>query len=930
MRFKAVICSVLKREIEHLLPKVAHEVDIVWMEQGLHATPHVLRARMQEAINGTDGTAYDAFLVGYGLCGRGIERLWAKDIPVVIPRAHDCITLLLGSKERYAEYFRTHRGVYWYSAGWIGLGGRPSKATKEKTFKSYEMQYGKEHAPFLMEKLQGWYRNYQWAAYIDWGLEGSEEDRCFTKRCADELSWNFDVVRGDPSLLFDLLNGNWDDRRFLTVPPGGETRATHDTDIIALTSDSSCHVIQPQRSRGAGGQRGLPCSLAPLLPCGGAEELGGRDRTGMGLGVDAGGTFTDAVLYDFGADRTLERAKAPTTHHDLTMGIRRAVEQLSPRRLREVKLVSLSTTLATNAIVEGKGHGTGLILIGYDAYDDARIPVTPKRLVPGRFDMDGEEIEALDEERLREVVRELLDEGVASIGLSSFLSVRNPIHEFRAREIVRKMTDLPVICGHELAGELNAIQRAITTGLNGRLIPIIGALIRSVRSVIAELGIHAPLMVVKGDGSLMTEEMAHLRPIDTILSGPAASIGGAAHLTGIQDATVIDIGGTTSDVAVLRGGVPRIREKGTSVGDWSTSVAAVDIYTFGLGGDSYIQVNREKRIVVGPRRVIPLAVLAHEVNEVVPRLKRILSEDEVFFGLSQPTDFFLLLRNPDGTLLSDREQRIVEALEPGPLARRDLSRQVGCVHESLLGTHRLEDLGIVHRASLTPTDLMHVEKRFCAWNRDAADLGLEIYTRQLELSREQFIAAVKDEIRRKLAVDLLHVHRSHQDRGLSEEIVWETMAEEHRPYTVEVRFEEPLIGIGAPASEMLKDAAALLGAELIVPEYADVANAVGAITGSVLIQAEILIRSGGEGRIMLHSPVEQREFEDLTEAKAYGEQQVVEIVTERARAAGASGFEVRVTQTDQRGTLAAGYGDSIFLECRIQGVAVGKPRLGGM
>ena len=126
MRFKAVICSVLKREIEHLLPKVQHQVDIVWMEQGLHATPHVLRTRMQEAIVETDGTEYDAFLVGYGLCGRGIARLWAKDIPVVIPRAHDCITLLLGSKERYAEYFRTHRGVYWYSAGWIGLGGRPS------------------------------------------------------------------------------------------------------------------------------------------------------------------------------------------------------------------------------------------------------------------------------------------------------------------------------------------------------------------------------------------------------------------------------------------------------------------------------------------------------------------------------------------------------------------------------------------------------------------------------------------------------------------------------------------------------------------------------------------------------------------------------------------------------------------------------------
>ena len=161
-------------------------------------------------------------------------------------------------------------------------------------------------------------------------------------------------------------------------------------------------------------------------------------------------------------------------------------------------------------------------------------------------------------------------------------------------------------------------------------------------------------------------------------------------------------------------------------------------------------------------------------------------------------------------------------------------------------------------------------------------------------------------------------------------MVRETMAEGHSPYMVAVRFKEPIIGIGAPAGEMLRDAAKLLGAELIVPEHADVANAVGAITGSVLIQAEILIRAGGEGRIILHSPWEQREFVDLAEARAYGEQQIVEIVTERAETAGASGFEVHVTQTDQRGSLAAGYGDSIFLECRIRGVAVGKPRLGGM
>jgi len=224
----------MQREAYFCAARTKNVVDIVLMPQGLHDEPDKLRAEVQKALDNThdiQGRAYDASLLGYGLCSNGIAGLSAE-IPVVVPRGHDCITLLLGSKDRYQEYFDSHRGVYWYSAGWIESGKQPGKERYERTLKEYQAKYGDDNAQYLMEVEQDWIRQYNWATFIDWGLANSDEYKDYTKRCAEFLHWNYDELKGDPALMQKLVDGQWDDGEFLVVRPGQKIKEDLTTDDI--------------------------------------------------------------------------------------------------------------------------------------------------------------------------------------------------------------------------------------------------------------------------------------------------------------------------------------------------------------------------------------------------------------------------------------------------------------------------------------------------------------------------------------------------------------------------------------------------------------------------------------------------------------------------------------------------------------------------
>jgi hypothetical protein len=222
MRLQFITCKVMQREAYFCAARSKNVVDIVLMEQGLHDEPDKLRREVQKALDNTcdiQGRPYDASLLGYGLCSNGIVGLSAK-ISIVAPRGHDCITLLLGSKDKYQEYFDSHRGVYWYSPGWIESDEQPSEERYEKKLKEYKEKYGDDNAQYLMEVEQKWIKEYDWATYIDWGLVDSDEYKNYTKRCAEFLRWNYDELKGSPVLMQKLVDGHWHDSEFLVVKAG--------------------------------------------------------------------------------------------------------------------------------------------------------------------------------------------------------------------------------------------------------------------------------------------------------------------------------------------------------------------------------------------------------------------------------------------------------------------------------------------------------------------------------------------------------------------------------------------------------------------------------------------------------------------------------------------------------------------------------------
>jgi len=222
MRLQLICCKVMQREAYYCAARSTNVVDVVLMPQGLHDTPDELRRQVQKVLDNTldiQERPYDASLLGYGLCSNGIVGLSAE-IPVVVPRGHDCITLLLGSKEKYKDYFDSHKGIYWYSTGWIEAGKQPGQERYERLLAEYKEKYGEDNAKYLMEVEQDWITQYNWATYIDWGLANTERYREYARKCADFLKWNFDELKGDPVLMQRLLDGDWDEGDFLVVEPG--------------------------------------------------------------------------------------------------------------------------------------------------------------------------------------------------------------------------------------------------------------------------------------------------------------------------------------------------------------------------------------------------------------------------------------------------------------------------------------------------------------------------------------------------------------------------------------------------------------------------------------------------------------------------------------------------------------------------------------
>ncbi|MDH7499817.1 MAG: hydantoinase/oxoprolinase family protein, partial [candidate division NC10 bacterium] len=481
--------------------------------------------------------------------------------------------------------------------------------------------------------------------------------------------------------------------------------------------------------------------------------------TRLALGIDTGGTYTDGVVIDYESKEIRAIAKARTTPQDLSLGIANCLNALQGVPLSEIKLVALSTTLATNAIVEEKGCRVCLLLVGYDARLIERygfeedLATSDFFFVKGRHDLLGEEVEPLDLEGAERIIREKKDQ-VEAFAVSSYLGVRNPEHELRLKDLIGKLAVHPVVCGHELASELNSIQRASTAVLNARLLPLLRSLIRSVKRVLRQKGIKASLMLVKGDGSLISSRMAEEKPVETILSGPAASVAGAQYLSGLKEAVIVDMGGTTTDVAMLQEGKPYLNLRGATVGARSTCVKGIDISTGGIGGDSRIFLERTGNLRVGPRRVIPLGLVATQYPQMLSELERIaslpLSDRFLPYG-----EFFMASGPAMGNQWDGQESKIVQHLQGGPLSLLQLSSRLGLLYPSLLNLDRLEEAGIVQRCGLTPSDVLHVEGKLSLWNPEPSRAGFLILAKALRTGEGELVSLIRGRITKTVALQVL-------------------------------------------------------------------------------------------------------------------------------------------------------------------------------
>jgi len=660
------------------------------------------------------------------------------------------------------------------------------------------------------------------------------------------------------------------------------------------------------------------------------------------LGVDTGGTYTDAVILDEAANTVLGKAKALTSRHDLAVGIGEAVDAAIAAAgvgAADVALVSLSTTLATNALVEGQGARVALVFIGFDDADLGRSGLTealkgdPVVKLPGGHTHAGTEAAPLDLGLLELMVRELGDE-VSGFAVASQFATRNPAHEIAARDLIRRVTGRPVTCSHELSANLNGPKRALTAVLNARLIGMIDRLVAACERHLVQVGIDAPLMVVRGDGALISAAMVRERPIETILSGPAASIVGARWLTGASDALVSDIGGTTTDVALLRGGLPEIDPQGARVGGFRTMVEAVAMRTTGLGGDSEVHLVTEGLtggLRLGPRRLMPVSLLAMEHGEMVhAALDRWLSSEAV----GEMDGRFVVPMSGQCGGLNARELAVLERItRPMTMAAALTSRL------EVAALERLVARGLVMLSGVTPSDAAHVLGRLDTWDGAAAEKALRLIAKRRTGAGERFATgpkvfaqAVVDQLTQQ-TVDCLLEAAFGEDAEFADEAP-ETLARHtltraglarHRGVLeLDVRLGVPVIGLGASAPSYYGAVGERLHCQTILPEHAGVANAIGAVAGQVSQRATGTVSSPAEGRYVAHLAEGLESFSSSEAALAALEAALVADASSRAREAGAVDLRVTVEREVNEVEIE---GRTMFIEARVTATASGRPRV---
>jgi N-methylhydantoinase A/oxoprolinase/acetone carboxylase beta subunit len=630
------------------------------------------------------------------------------------------------------------------------------------------------------------------------------------------------------------------------------------------------------------------------------------------IGIDTGGTYTDAVIIDAKSHEVIATAKALTTRGNLEIGVANALKAViaeSAQRLdsSQIALVSLSTTLATNALVEGMGSSVAAILIGFS--DDMvkrsklheAIPSAKIIRIAGGHEYDGSETCALDEASLKEQILALND-SIEAFSVSANYSIRNSNHEQRAKQIIRQLTGSPVTASSELSDGLNGPLRALTATFNVRIVSLIFNLVESVRSAMQEQNIDAPLMIVKGDGSIASADSIVDKPIETILSGPAASVIGANYISGLNNFIISDVGGTTTDVAIVRNGWPTLNEKGAMAGGYRTLVRAIDMQTIGLGGDSEVDINFKGIVSLKANRVVPLSLVCTRFPQVISQLKTSLGEG---MGLAAAIRFIFLAEGIDQknlpSSLSSEDTELIYRIGDEPKLYDKMAARAA--DRSRLA--RLLARGIVQVSGLTPSDAAHALGLQSQWSSEAAGLACLMLGRSfgliswkddnLESEIQQFARRIFDTMVAKSSYLIIN-QLSGFDFTMDNPLVQAVINGENQLNDLSIQFTSsiPIVAVGGPAQVFYADVGKRLNSDCMVPNNAEVANAIGAAIGQIKIRTVIEITTTESGGYHLHHTDKPIFFSASNDALEQARTLASAYVTEKAKLMGGGSVEVDI------------------------------------
>jgi N-methylhydantoinase A/oxoprolinase/acetone carboxylase beta subunit len=587
-------------------------------------------------------------------------------------------------------------------------------------------------------------------------------------------------------------------------------------------------------------------------------------QSGLHLGIDTGGTFTDGVLLDPSTRKVFKTAKVLTTHYDLSICIAGILEKLAADAPESIALVSLSTTLATNAIAEGKRKAVALLLLGYDPdlvrqYHFQHQFGTPHyHFIQGKHGLNGSEEIPLDEAHLCKVVEDMREK-VEAFAISSYAGSRNAEHELRAGELVASLTEAPVVEAHHLSSQLDSIRRATTASLNASLLSNTQDFLNAVGEMLVKKGIRCPVMMVRGDGSIVRAAYARQRPVEIIHSGPATSAVGGQFLAGIDTALVIDVGGTTTDIALVENGKTQVEQNAATVGHYRTCVKTIKVRSFGLGGDSLIRFDRARSLSVGPDRVLPFSHMCYDYPETKRELIDWLKEKKELHYYDR-MEVWILRREPTHPIKDPRTQKAIELLREGPKILPKLLKAVGAKSPVQVNASALVNQEIIERVGLTPTDLLHVTGEFAPWDVEIARLIVETIAHSWEMSHEDLIQKIRRLITEKIASEVIQflsaktisdpsLYSARSD-DLDRWLFNECIEPRDRHLGCQIVLKDPIVGIGAPAKAFLTDVARVLSTQIILPDHYEVANAVGTVVGNIMVRQESEVSPVVEGTVV--------------------------------------------------------------------------------